>query len=269
MFRFAEHYALLGLKPGASWVEVRTAYRKKVRAWHPDRFQREPRAHKRAEEQTKTINQAYEAIATYYRENGVLPLDPSVMTLPIDKTNNEIVADHPFIEPTPRPKKSKSGFAYDIARWSLFASLPIAYLIFQATIPDESEAAPQTYSSVSAPTTVADIPRPSFTVGSTVGEVYSAQGVPTHTDNDTWHYGTSKVYFSQGKVVRWESATDHPLNTHLADDSTSSSDFSQSKNDPVTDWYESTIDPTNTKHQTPTVNAHPYQVESPAPSGTK
>lgn len=54
-----------------------------------------------------------------------------------------------------------------------------------------------------------------FTYGSTLGEVYAAQGVPTRTEGDIWHYGASKIYFSHGKVVRWEETKEHPLRAQL------------------------------------------------------
>lgn len=55
--------------------------------------------------------------------------------------------------------------------------------------------------------------KPIFGFGSTLGEVYTAQGIPTHTEGDIWYYGASKVYFAHGTVVRWEESPSYPLNT--------------------------------------------------------
>ncbi|MBN3946691.1 MAG: DnaJ domain-containing protein [Nostoc sp. NMS7] len=51
-------YEILGLEPGASPVQVKRAYRKLVKIWHPDRFL-EPKQKQEAEEKIKSINVAY------------------------------------------------------------------------------------------------------------------------------------------------------------------------------------------------------------------
>lgn len=55
-----------------------------------------------------------------------------------------------------------------------------------------------------------------------MGDVYTAQGVPSHTDPDVWHYGASKIYFRDGAVVRWEESPERPLKVRIADDTSSS-----------------------------------------------
>ena len=45
----------------------------------------------------------------------------------------------------------------------------------------------------------------SFTVGSTRDEVLTAQGTPTAFSDGEFEYGTSKVFFENYRVVRWES----------------------------------------------------------------
>ncbi|MCG6135688.1 MAG: DnaJ domain-containing protein [Nostoc sp. LLA-1] len=51
-------YEILGLKPGASQGQVKQAYRKLVKIWHPDRFA-DPQQKQQAEEKIKDINVAY------------------------------------------------------------------------------------------------------------------------------------------------------------------------------------------------------------------
>lgn len=53
-------FAVLGVSPTASNDEVRLAYRKKVRAYHPDRQDEFIRLH--AQEVIKVVNSAYEHI---------------------------------------------------------------------------------------------------------------------------------------------------------------------------------------------------------------
>ncbi|MEH2459567.1 J domain-containing protein [Nostoc sp.] len=51
-------YEILGLEPGASPAQVKRAYRKLVKIWHPDRFL-EQKQKQEAEEKIKSINVAY------------------------------------------------------------------------------------------------------------------------------------------------------------------------------------------------------------------
>jgi hypothetical protein len=54
----AHYLAVLGLAPDASNEDATAAYKDLVRVWHPDRFQNDDRLRKRAEEETKKINEA-------------------------------------------------------------------------------------------------------------------------------------------------------------------------------------------------------------------
>lgn len=58
-----EYYDVLGLRPGASTDEIKHAYRRLVRQWHPDRFTHDPRSQRVAEEKLKEINEAYTAVS--------------------------------------------------------------------------------------------------------------------------------------------------------------------------------------------------------------
>ncbi len=61
-------YELLGIAPSASLEEVRAAYRKKMKEWHPDVFAGPSDNERRiAEEKTKAIIAAYEALLAKYR----------------------------------------------------------------------------------------------------------------------------------------------------------------------------------------------------------
>ena len=50
---------VLGLNANASPQEIRRAFRERVKAWHPDRFEHNPELKLLAEEQLKAINDAY------------------------------------------------------------------------------------------------------------------------------------------------------------------------------------------------------------------
>ncbi|GAB1543796.1 hypothetical protein NUACC21_64720 [Scytonema sp. NUACC21] len=59
-----EAYSVLGLKPGASQAEVKQAYRKLVKIWHPDRFV-SLQQKQEAEDKLKLINEAYNTLKSY------------------------------------------------------------------------------------------------------------------------------------------------------------------------------------------------------------
>jgi len=56
------YYKILGLTSGASPGEVKRAYRKLVKAWHPDNFPHSPQQRQKAEAKIKKINEAYESL---------------------------------------------------------------------------------------------------------------------------------------------------------------------------------------------------------------
>jgi formylglycine-generating enzyme required for sulfatase activity len=57
-----ESYRALGLKPGASLLEARRAYYRLAKFFHPDRYQGSPGLLRKATEETKKLNVAYERI---------------------------------------------------------------------------------------------------------------------------------------------------------------------------------------------------------------
>jgi curved DNA-binding protein CbpA len=57
-------YSTLRLKPGASQTDIKQAYRKLVKVWHPDRFPH-PQQKQEAEEKLKQINEAYNKLKSY------------------------------------------------------------------------------------------------------------------------------------------------------------------------------------------------------------
>jgi len=57
-----ESYRALGLMPGASLQEVRRSYLQRVKFFHPDRHQTSPGLLRKATEETKKLNLAYERV---------------------------------------------------------------------------------------------------------------------------------------------------------------------------------------------------------------
>ena len=55
-------YQLLGVSPGVSAQELKTAHRDMAKVWHPDRFSHDPRLQQKAQEKLKQINEAYDQL---------------------------------------------------------------------------------------------------------------------------------------------------------------------------------------------------------------
>ena len=55
-------YELLGVSPGVSARDLKTAHRDMAKVWHPDRFSHDPRLQQKAQEKLKQINEAYDQL---------------------------------------------------------------------------------------------------------------------------------------------------------------------------------------------------------------
>lgn len=57
-----KYYELLGVAPGSSMQELKTAHRDLAKVWHPDRFAHDPRLQQKAQDKLKEINEAYDRL---------------------------------------------------------------------------------------------------------------------------------------------------------------------------------------------------------------
>lgn len=65
-------YSILGVFQDDDWETVRSAYKRQIRRWHPDRFQNLDQR-KIAEDKCKEINISYQMLDDYYQKFGALP----------------------------------------------------------------------------------------------------------------------------------------------------------------------------------------------------
>ena len=218
MDRYQDHYDLLGIAPGDSWQKLRSAYQTQMRRWHPDRFNSNESSHLHAEEQSKLINQAYHELSVFYELHGKLPLDvqstfTSESQLHSEYVNPEVTpeskdrSDRTATEPKAQKRQSKFT-AVMLVMFILFIAVTI-FWDTDTTEPPSDTAGPNPQTSTSSPTTVAqpvvspDVPELRFGIGSTLGEVYSIQGVPTKVEGNVWYYGDARVFFQKGHVTHW------------------------------------------------------------------
>ncbi|MDR3568026.1 MAG: DnaJ domain-containing protein [Syntrophobacteraceae bacterium] len=223
-----EDYRALGLEPGAGASEVKHAYRRLVKKWHPDRHHMESyEARALAEEKFREIDEAYRRIAKTLGE-GSQPGRPEGG----GESGSRPAAKRP--ERAYALKRRRGSFARFFSRpWPVRpATLSMAAAVFilalflglltnigsdrptrelrkakRPTPSEETKRAAQTKTALSprlAPP-ARSLPEPRlsgdyFTLGSSDSRVVKVQGRPTRIQGDTWVYGVSEVNFRNGRV---------------------------------------------------------------------
>ena len=244
----SKHYKILAVAADCSWDELRKTYKKQIQKWHPDRFEGSSEQKEAADEKIKQINIAYNEIAKYYRQHGELPLTAEVNTPVRERT--EFKQHSPaFKREAPSNKNHHTQKASKKTILILILLSTALYGVIEIT-PDQSThrnikqnltssntelnantasnnqtAFSQTQNKNKATPKIKQTqetePNPHlngkyFTIGSSVGEVISAQGAPTRTEKDAWYYGDSVIYFNEGSVVSWERTNENPLRARLS-----------------------------------------------------
>jgi hypothetical protein len=223
MADYSRYYATLSTSPNTDWAALRARYKRLIGRWHPDRFPPGTTERELAEEHSKQITIAYRTIEQYYRDHGVLP--PLEAATTIDRTTKDPAAAPesagqaaPAADATVRPRAGRASGRRRVLM-ALSASVVLgAYIVSRHADDQRSEG-----DAVTAGTGATEAPEAvppkrdgssspaGITVGSTLGEVYAIQGIPTLTQGDTWYYGKSSVRFEQGKAVSWIQHPDNPL----------------------------------------------------------
>lgn len=130
------YYAVLGLHPSASAVEIRRAYRELSKYYHPDTTQL-PKATATAKFQQ--LNEAYATLSNperrqvydqkirYSRYNVIQT--PTNFHQPVSSSNNRSYSSSAYLDPTDRPLSAGELFALFIMGFSLIACLILAIAI--------------------------------------------------------------------------------------------------------------------------------------------
>ena len=224
MFDYSNCYATLGATPETDRKALRTSYKRLIGQWHPDRFSDDPALGKLAEERSKQITTAYQALEKYRRHHGVLPPierapgpeetgEPAQKAVPEDELPRfETRAEGRRTRASARElaRRGQGPQRAVIACSALIVALFLADRYLDLSAPDDDP--PRV--ALPAPSVETPVPQPpvqGISTGSTLGEVYSIQGIPTVTEGETWHYGKSQIRFAQGKVTSWKEHPDNPL----------------------------------------------------------
>lgn len=204
-------YQTLGLEPDCSLQKLKAARRRLAKVWHPDRFPNGSDMKRQAEERFKEINTAFDRLIAYH-QSGIFPA-PAPTPAPEPATPQ---TSTPHVHPS-------TATPYASRRWVfLFLAVVLASVsAYRLLLPSPDPTPPPSAKLpvLQSPTPLLSSPSSGtpgpnddyFTTGSTLGDVYSIQGVPTTIENDIWHYGKSRVYFSDGLVIGWEHDAADPL----------------------------------------------------------
>jgi hypothetical protein len=217
---YADYYTTLGATPDTDWETLRANYRRLIGHWHPDRFSDDPPSKRVAEERSKEITLAYQALEKYRRDHGFLPKIESAEGSLGPRGPAHGASDRSGFHA--RSKMGKTGVSVRefakrgwwgrvvvLAFSALIAALYLTQFHDELWAPGRDQPAPP----VQITSAAASTPRSThgISTGSTLGEVYSIQGIPTLVEDETWHYGKSQIHFAGGKVTSWNEHPDNPL----------------------------------------------------------
>ena len=213
-----DDFRALGLEPGAEVSEVKQAYRRLAKKWHPDRHHLESyETRALAEKRFMEIDGAYRRIERSWEK---------------DSQSRHQHAD--FNGTRPAAAKPRADFRskrrprfrarFQPTRLPLSAAVFIL-LLFVTLVSDigpdrpvrvrklvkrrpstaTAHRAAQPQTTIPHRTSPPALPKAgpvvnSFTLGSSFYEVFDIQGKPTRIQGDTWVYGLSMVYFKNGRV---------------------------------------------------------------------
>lgn len=246
---FTKIYSILGVFQDDGWEGVRAAYKNQIKRWHPDRFQ-DPAHRKLAEEKSKEINQAYQALSDYYDKHGELPPDYGINTDRVHTSQETDTIGQPYENSAwSTPPAQPASRRRPIPVIVLGVIVAIGYSLlepeFQTENPsghselrleedtlyknsDDPENLPPanhtiyTTKNSSVPEnhkTAFDLENATSTnelilikKGSSKSEVLIVQGPPDRQTDTAWDYGASRVYFQSGQVSGWYENPMNPLN---------------------------------------------------------
>lgn len=183
-------YKTLELAPGATFAEVKRAYRTLVKRWHPDRFAADAERQQQALERFYAITSAYATLRAMHAVSGVT-------SPPARWWRQRIV----------------SWAGVGAGCLGVAALLLVGLWVFPFT---PQQPAPL-FSLASRPGVVAQsLYKPEhITIGSTQDDVLTIQGTPTWATDRMWEYSGSRLYFTAGRVTGWEIWPASPLKVQL------------------------------------------------------
>ncbi len=123
------YYRILNLQPGASFDEVKQAYRQLAFLWHPDRYPQGSPLQAEAEQKFKEINHAYDQLRTFLSQPQ-LPPPVSTTTKPASNhgsSSHSTTASRPFSTPISHRSQPKP-VPFEIP-WGWLSGIFFSYIL--------------------------------------------------------------------------------------------------------------------------------------------
>jgi len=238
---YAHYYRVLGLSPDCEWRDVRAAYRKKAAIWHPDRLPDIEGIRESAEAKFKDVSIAYQAISAYYNEVGMMPevcfFEDDVAAHDFARAAVDEQDFDDYVPPSPppprrRPRERRSS----LLTWMVVLLLLVFFVVYgmslqswdqrstasrEAALTKRARDAGSRSSSSgggnwregrnSSGDALAGGGKLRVTRGMHKKWVLQIQGEPMLRSEDSWDYGISKIYFRDDLVTDWYSSPLDPL----------------------------------------------------------
>ncbi len=219
-----KHYRTLGLQPGASSEEIKQAYRKLAKKWHPDTLNPStPISEKeKAEQKFNEITNAYKTLIHYVRVQEIIKSRKQEgATSSTTQQSARATTERKDITPT-KPKISRI-----LVRVAFVLCCLIAVLIALANLSENQNKTHYLIINKDRAISISTTPssaknketfskdkqhsfynrkyhKDSFSIFSTKDEVLSVQGAPDRISGKKWFYGLSSVTFENDRVAEFD-----------------------------------------------------------------
>ena len=120
---------VLGLRPDATPVEIREAYRDLVKVWHPDRFGSDARLRKKADEKLQEINEAYRILQSGSGKNRAEPARASRAARGNGPRSSTPRASTPRSAPIRRGDRARSSRTTEYGGWT-YGSVGVLLIVW-------------------------------------------------------------------------------------------------------------------------------------------
>lgn len=197
---FMAFYEELGLHPGCTIDELKSAYRRRVWALHPDRSAGGDAA------RLQYLTAAYTAATRFHRRHGRMPGSAA------PATRGPLPRREPAASPATAARRPRRW------PWVAFACTvaALAVLAMQSDDDDRAEVAARAAPAVVVFARESPAPAPiaapaHFELGASMDDVRALEGRPLMESARRWDYGPSWIEFNDGKVSDWYSSKLRPL----------------------------------------------------------
>jgi len=199
----SESHYILGVSPGASPDEIKRAYRRLARLWHPDQF-RKPEAQAEAQRRIRQINEAYAQLQ--------------------GKARPSVAVSRPILVRVPVPAVAGSSWGWLRLTWkpALLMAAVYSMAVGVGTLAQKGFEGGW-LAGTALPTSLPSVermvlprrPAALLSLGSSKDDARALVGEPTARSGEKWYYGYSWVEFAGQKLVRWDISPLSPLPLRL------------------------------------------------------